>query len=75
MKEGGSGHTQSTFSNPEALGIRTSSPLIPERHNDTDFLSRQPMEEVGNIEVTNFLFLKRNFYVGPCKLQITLEKH
>lgn len=50
MKEGGSGHTQSTFSNPEALNTRAL-PLISERQYDADFLSRQPMEEVGNIEV------------------------
>ncbi|KAJ4817177.1 P-loop containing nucleoside triphosphate hydrolases superfamily protein [Rhynchospora pubera] len=50
---GGSGHTQSTFSNPEVLSTRASSPLISERRHDADFLSRQPMEEVGNIEVRN----------------------
>lgn len=54
MKDGGSGHTQSTYSNtPEALSTRASSPLISERRYDADFLSRQPMEEVGNIEVMN----------------------
>lgn len=55
MKEGGSEHLQNTIPTPEH-SIRASSPVLSNRRHGGDYLSgqanyRQPMEDVGNIEV------------------------
>ncbi|OAY83717.1 Kinesin-4 [Ananas comosus] len=55
MKEAGSEHLQNTIPTPEH-SIRASSPVFSNRRNGGDYLSgqanyRQPMEDVGNIEV------------------------
>lgn len=58
-KDGEFENLQSTMSSPDLFARKAGGALSNRQHDEEDCLinHRQPMEEVGNIEVTNYFLL------------------